>query len=585
VIRLLLLAVLGLGMGLCMSGQASAATHDAVVSSTDAAPAIGLQNQSIGAPSSNACLAIDDSGSMWTDTDQGAASDPGLNPLRAQAARVFISLLGADVNNAQDGVSAVLFGSADKPGEDIITLPVSELSSNAARDALAERIDSSLWSKGWTRIDRAIDSCLVLLGAATHAPQSARIVLLTDGVPASADPRFDAEGQLRALSSTLQELRARGWAVDVILLGPSSVEIANDSGSFAARIAGATGGRIYVAQERTDLLRIYTQIVASMTGRSLVQGDSVDLSRQSRVPVHVEERTATMTVTVVKSDPSTRVTLRDPDGHVLPADAIVRTSTGLVETLTVPNPQPGAWGVELDGQGQAYVSLVLRPVDGGAVATTGGDGASPALTARWSAAWHSLVWLAIGIVGAAIAAGVAFMAVSRGWRWIRGTWVEGVVALSQSPAAVVRLEEIARSYRVLGLIQRPVPAALLLSALGVSGESRDLILADRGDLVWVRRDATIDRPGTASRVVFEPGRIYELGKPPVSLVFARSTQDLPVPPVNFDTHPAPQIAASTLEPESVVFGVDQLQQEAAADTPKEAVRELAHAFVDDADAW
>jgi von Willebrand factor type A domain len=207
---------------------------------------------------SDVCLAIDDSGSMWNDTDQGPASDPGPNPLRAQAARVAISLLGADVNNPRDGVGVVLFGSADNPGDDIITLPVTQLASNAAREALYGRIDSSMWSKGFTRIDRALDSCLVILAAGQSADIRARIILLTDGVPVSGDPRFDAEGQLRALDWTLNELADRGWSVDVILLGATGTGIANDPNSFASRIANQTGGRVFVANERTDLLRIYS---------------------------------------------------------------------------------------------------------------------------------------------------------------------------------------------------------------------------------------------------------------------------------------------------------------------------------------
>lgn len=506
---------------------------------------------------------------MWAATDQGPASDPGPNPLRAQAARVAISLLGADVNDAQDGVGVVLFGSADRPGDDIVVLPVTELSSNAAREALYARIDESLWSKGFTRIDRALSSCLVVLGAAQPQPAQARIVLVTDGVPQAADPRYDANGQLAALTWTLDELSRRGWHVDVILLGSTAQSIADDPGSFANRIAGATSGQVYVAAQRTDLLHIYTSIVASMTGRTLVSGDPIDLAKSSSVPVQVEERTAEMTVTVVKSDIGTTVELFTPDG----ADAngqITRTSTGLVETLTVQEPTPGVWSLRLLGAGQAYVSLVLKPAAN--VPPTPPTQVAPAgqtTNSHATGGLFSFPMTAVELLGAVLVAALVSWGL---WRCVRADRFVGIVTVRDARAKVVRLADLERPFRVLGMYQRPIPLTAVAAALGLEASNAGALTIRGGALVIVAAD------GRVTPVTYGKAISVET-EPPTDLLFARSAEELPriavkVAPlaesvVDQEETPFAEVFSSPTEP-----GIDALegatQGEARAATPAAA---------------
>lgn len=522
----------------------------------------------------NVCLAIDDSGSMWTDSDQGPASDPGPNPLRLSAARMVISLLGADANDRRDGVGVVLFGSADEPGVDVVLLPVTELSSNAARDSLATRIESSMWSKAYTRIDRAIDSCLVLLDAAPDHGGRSRIILLTDGVPLGADPRFDAEGQLRMLDWTLEELARRRWSIDVILLGSTARSIADDADSFARRIAGATDGNVYVADERVDLLRIYTDIVAQMTGRTLVQGEPIDLDRTSSVPVRVEDDTATMTVTVVKSDARTGVSLAQPDGALVGGDDVSRTSTGLVETLTVHDPAPGLWSVELDGAGQAYVSLVLRAIERPAsdtpspsTGTTDKDGAGVTIPVRELLA--AVVMLALAaLIWSAL-------------RWLRASRFTGVVALADAPGKVVRLADVEREHRVLGLVQRPLPLQTVAAALGLDGDVSGRLLMRRGALAISALDDEAARP-----VVFGSEYTVE-ATPPASLVFAATVEDLPRSGLDLR---APTAAAESAHETSIDRMFEPATPSAPADdatapeSRAQAASSVATVALDD-DAW
>lgn len=528
---------------------------------------------------SDLCLAIDDSGSMWNQTDQGPASDPPPNPLRAQAARVAISLLGADVNNPRDGVGVVLFGTASHAGDDIVVLPVTELSSNAAREGLYGRIASSMWSKGFTRIDRALESCLVLLQA--RASSAARIVLLTDGVPVSDDPRFNAAGQMDALGWTLDELRRRGWAVDVILLGPSASQMARDSGSFASRIASATGGQVYAAAQRTDLLRIYTQIVASMTGRSVVAGDPVNVARHTEVPISVEERTQTMTVTVVKSDPATVVHLLTPDRSELPQSEIVRTSTGLVETLTVREPRAGRWIVGLDGEGQAYVSLVLKALPALPVRATPAPRptVAPAATAHGSSR-RSL------IVAGAVLAWLAGLAAAGSWarRRLVAQHVAGVAVITEAPGRVVSLEEIGGRYRRMGIVQQAVPLQAVVAALGRE-DSLPGELFVRGGSLMLRRPGR--EPGSTTLEPVEYGTGYDLPTtPPAELMFAPATDKLPRPAIVLSAPPSAGVDEAgddaLFEPAAAAAAPDESLD---GNGPGEAAVDLVGAIPANDDRW
>jgi hypothetical protein len=260
----------------------------------------------------------------------------------------------------------------------------------------------------------------------------------------------------------------------------------------------------------------FTQIIASMTGRSLTQGDPVDLSNTSNVPVRVEERTALMTVTVVKSDASTRVGLTMPDGRAVDPGQIVRTSTGLVETLTVREPASGVWRIELVGEGQAYVSLVLKPIDPSQRAVSA---QSPTAAIGTSSRSYSFPARQVGLFALFL---VVVVAAWLGWRRVRADRFVGVVAAANSPAKVLRLADLERRFRTVGILQRSIPLAAIATALGLQAGSGGRLFVKRGVLLIETSAAT----RRATPVVY--GKAVEIGTvPPAELVFARSSQELP----------------------------------------------------------
>lgn len=483
-------------------------------------------------PPIDVCLASDDSGSMWVSTDRGPAADPGPQPMRATAARVVVSLLGSDVNSPRDRVGAVLFGSATTPGRDIVVLPLRTLVSNAAREALLSDFTAALWHKQFTRIDAAIAACVELLASGGARSGAARIILLTDGVPESGDPAYDAEGQVRALSPVLGRLADQRWPVDVILLGPSAPLAARDATSFAARIAAPTGGGVYAARDATDLLRIYTRIVSSSTGRDLIAGEPVPVVPGTALPVTVPRDTETMTVTVVKSDIATTVTLRDPAGRLVGPGDQQRSSTGLVDAMTVERPQPGEWRVELDGQGTAYVSLVMRAATPPAAPTAAPTEArlpalAPAATDDGEA--RTVPWRAIarGMLIAAVVAGSAgaIALLARAAHGVLASrHLDGVAALAAAPARRVSLRALGAEHRMLLLWQRPAPVKAVLAALGKDVACEEALGRAADGLRLMRADG---------EEAIDEGVAYEFGDPPVALVFARDPADLPAVSVSF----------------------------------------------------
>ncbi len=548
--RISAIAVLGTVAALVVmlgAGRASAAQPIAVAPNAgETAPHVRAAE----APRLDLCLAIDDSASMWSATDQGPASDPGPNPLRAQAARIAISLLGADVNNPRDGVGAVLFGTATHPGTDVVALPVTPLTSNVVREALATRIEQSLWSKGYTRVDNALATCFYLLHASGAPAAKSRTVLLTDGIPASDDPQFDASGQLRAAGWVLDALRAEHSAVDVILLGPMAAPAKDDPASFARQIADRTGGNVYVARERTDLFRIYTQIVSNETGRNFLQGGPLTINRRAIVPVRVEPGTASLTATVVKSDAATSVALRDGRGNLVPDRDLDRTSTGLVETLTVQDPAAGAWQVELSGAGIAYVSMVLRPVATPPVpaptvvtptataraAAAVVAGPSPPTPSRSSTPTGSIVIAIAAVLGIAA---LAVAALAMRSRLISGH-LQGIVALADEPGRRIGLDEVARRHRLLGVWQQRVPLWAVFDAFGEVSRTDAFIARRRGQTIVVDRDGPEAAPAVQ---LIEGGRVYAFGEPPVPLVFADDPAELPDAQISFGARPTDATAA------------------------------------------
>ena len=322
-------------------------------------------------PALHVCYALDDSASMWVTTDLGAPSDPGPNPLRYEAAKGAVALLGTDVNDSRDAVSFVIFGSATKPGNDIVTIPLTRITSNEVREQLSRKLDESSWSKGYTRIDEALEACRQVLEAGAEANSkppyhedgtAVAIVLLTDGVPASDNPAYDGEPQMKLISENILPLfKERGWPIYVVALG-HAIKGPNDPyREWMDEVAETTGGQVTLAESRSDLLRIYTNLAADLTGR-VYDSEPLSVSGAREITFDVEEDVERLNVTVVKSDPELTVELFDPAGDAVVAghDGVVLTRTRLFENYTVPGPAAGQWRVSITGEGDVYFSAIKR---------------------------------------------------------------------------------------------------------------------------------------------------------------------------------------------------------------------------------
>ena len=295
---------------------------------------------------------------------------------------------------------------------------------------------------------------------------------------------------------------------------------------MAGRIADSTGGGVYFAREPSDLLRIYTSIVSDITGREATTGGPLNVADAVSVPVPVAAQIEALTITVVKSDASVSVLLRDPEGHLLDEEVFARTSTGLVETLTVSDPVAGTWHVELVGEGQAYVSTVLRPSaplampgDGanaeGVVALGGADGEDSS-----SGGSPPLLPIAIGVAMLGAAA-LGVVAVRKATAYAQARWPRGILAVALRPADTIDLAEVARRHRTLWLLQRPMELQDLAGQLGVHLETDALLRFEDGHPVVAFR--TLDEePNTIEPVSGRPFMVDG-----IPFVFATEIGELP----------------------------------------------------------
>lgn len=302
-------------------------------------------------------LVMDNSNSMFE--ANGSGTDPQL--LRLDAARLFISYLGAEGDTAVHQCGVIFFGT-----EAEVMVPLTPLTDEQMRMELFARIANPA-PIGWT--DHV--AALRLAYEQAQANQTGRpaIVLLTDGQPEWDSDPTEAEqiAYLAELETIGEQLHAAAIPLFIILLTNDETAlnpaIAQTWQPIWQRLTAATpSGRFYLARQAEDLMAIYHDTVVALTGAQtagVMFQETVSGTGMERV-ITVEPNLGQLTLVIGKTNPEVEATIWMPDGQML-----TRTSAGVryagqpgvsrEEIWSIPTPLAGLWRVQINGTGQVTV--------------------------------------------------------------------------------------------------------------------------------------------------------------------------------------------------------------------------------------
>lgn len=296
----------------------------------------------------------------------GSGSDP--TGLRHEAARLLISYLGVDSADspvAPHEVALIHFGSTAR-----LTQPPTALG-EAGQTALLARL-APPEPMGWT--DHLVALTLAVDDAATRACDCAPVLILfTDGKSDWDDATaVDHDAYLADLRAQGRRLADMGGRLFIVLLANEATDADPEIGAIWKPIwqemaAVSHGGRFYEVRRPEDLMGVYHEIIAAITGH-VVAPPALDVAVSTtpvRHPITVEPNLAGLTLVIAKSDPATVAQVFRPDGRRLSASSAgVRYAGGDgaagQEVWQIEQPPAGQWLVLLSGAGRVLVWKDVR---------------------------------------------------------------------------------------------------------------------------------------------------------------------------------------------------------------------------------
>lgn len=298
----------------------------------------------------------------------GVGSDP--SGLRHEATRLLVSYLGIDAvqgaSLAAHRVALIHFGTTAQ-----LTVPLTALDP-AGRAALLAQL-APPEPLGWT--DHLAALTLALDDAAAHARDCAPvIVLFTDGKSDWDDNLpINRDAYRAALRAQGQQLADMGGRLFIVLLANAATDADPEIAAVwkplwqeMSTASGATG-RFYEVRRSEDLMGVYHEIVAAITGH-VVAPPALDVAVSTtpmRYTITVEPELAGITLVIAKSDPATVAQVFRPDGRRLDASSAgVRHASGDglagEEVWQIEQPPAGKWVVLLSGAGRVLVWKDVR---------------------------------------------------------------------------------------------------------------------------------------------------------------------------------------------------------------------------------
>lgn len=277
-------------------------------------------------------LILDNSGSMQT-------SDPG--GLRFTGVRLFASLL--DVG---DSLGLILFSTqAETMTNSLATLTSQADKKNVLTELQFQEAD------GYTDVKAALEQAQRLLADADLRDEKVVIVLLTDGKPEIPNPYSNYESETLEL--------ARSLKVPVMAIALTSAA----QTPFLDQLAAATDGRVFPADNASDLLNTYLLALGQIQDRTVIGGEKF----QGLGSLEIEPALAPYVHSasfVVGKPQNTSVHLFGPDGREITANTSNVIFKDLSDArffiLTLENPVSGMYSFRAQGGGTVQAWAILR---------------------------------------------------------------------------------------------------------------------------------------------------------------------------------------------------------------------------------
>lgn len=289
------------------------------------------------APSPSAICAI-----LLLDNSQ-SMSDHDPQNLRFTAARLFLALL-----DEGDAAGIVVFATESQAWtEGAVTV-----GGAADKRDLMRRLEP-IAASGLTDIKAAFVKAQPMLQGASASGQRPVLVLLTDGYPQTAQPYADYEAETLALARDL------GVPILAIALTPRART------PFLSRLCAETGGQIIPADEASDLLDAYLEVLGQIKDRTIIGGGTAPAPGMVRLGLEPGLAPYVQKISfVVGKSKWVAARLLGPDGQEVGVGdhGVVFSVTDDPDfaVVTVEQPVGGDWGFALDGAGTVQARAILR---------------------------------------------------------------------------------------------------------------------------------------------------------------------------------------------------------------------------------
>ena len=273
-------------------------------------------------------LVMDNSGSMEVSDPQG---------LRFTGVRLFSALL-----DDGDALGLVVFSTqAQALTEHLVTLQT-----QSDRQNLLTSLEGIPSPQGYTDIKAALEQASQLLPESPQPEEKVVLVLLTDGQPEIPNPHPQYE----------QETLDMAKSLDVPIMAIALTSSAQTP--FLDRLSQVTGGQVYPAQDASDLMNIYLQVLGEIKDRTVVGGQAF----QRETSLEIERALIPYlysTTFVITGESSSQVQLVNPQGEILPENSFEDGDPRFV-VRTLENPLGGSYVFRSAGGGVHKVWMILH---------------------------------------------------------------------------------------------------------------------------------------------------------------------------------------------------------------------------------
>ncbi|MBF0474112.1 MAG: VWA domain-containing protein [Nitrospirae bacterium] len=262
--------------------------------------------------------------------------------LRLPAARLFVSLLGADDRAAIESFNT----------KSDILIPLTMVKEAGNLDKLVNAINKVPSTGLWTNIYDALDMAYVLLDKNIRPNSKPIVILMSDGKMDTSDAAMDAKLTDTLKTTLLQKYKDRGIVIYTMAFSDESDK------ELLEYIAKATNGLFYVDLTSDNLHMRFTSIF-----ENLKSPDMLPMQDNSFL---VDKSIEEVTIIANKATPLTKITLVSPTKKMYTANAKPETikwsESDKFDMMTLTAPEAGRWNIKFSTEkgNKAYIVTNLK---------------------------------------------------------------------------------------------------------------------------------------------------------------------------------------------------------------------------------